>query len=97
MGCYHRNLTQSAADGEPNPYLLKVVPHYLGRHQHQHEGQAVRHVARGLDQDDGQTQGHSHDAPCRPGGQSLGTTFSWGSNDGFQACMKYQTVSAPRY
>ena len=73
MGSYHRNLTQSVASGAQQmanltPYLLKVVPHDLGRHQDQHNGQAVRHVACGLNHDDGQTQGHSHDAPYRVGG-----------------------------
>lgn len=65
-----RNMSKRCSGhDESTTYLLKVVAHYLGCHQHQHDRQAVRHVACGFNHDDRQTQRHSHNAPYGFGGQ----------------------------
>lgn len=52
-------------------YLHKVVAHYFRRHEHKHDGKAVGDVSRCFHHDDGQAEGHPHDAPCGECGQML--------------------------
>lgn len=47
------------------PHLDEDVPHDLGGHEDQHDGEAVGHVAGGLHHDDRQAQRHPHDAACQ--------------------------------
>ncbi len=48
----------------PGPTFIEVVSDPLGDHEYDHDGEAVGHVPRRLDQDDGQRDGHPHHASC---------------------------------
>lgn len=45
-------------------YLYKVVSHYFGSHEHEHDGEAVCDISCGLHHDNSQTESHSHNATC---------------------------------
>ena len=45
-------------------HLVKEVSHPFGYHQYDHDGEAKTDASGCLDQDDGQTDGHSHHAAC---------------------------------
>ncbi len=45
-------------------HLYKVVSHYLGSHEDEHDGKAVCDISSSLHHDDSQTKSHSHDATC---------------------------------
>ncbi len=46
----------------PAPTFIEVVSDPLGDHEYDHDGEAVGHVPRRLDQDDRQRDGHPHHA-----------------------------------
>ncbi len=49
----------------PAPTFIEVVSDPLGDHEYDHDGEAVGHIPRRLDQDDGQRDGHPHHASCQ--------------------------------